>query len=141
MPAVDAETLAAITQLQHAYADVATRSAWNEVDSLLTADAHFTFSTSSGAVFEVEGAPAFAEFAAKMVGFAFFQYTPLNFVVSINADGTVEGRTYSLEVAETEAGEWVESYSVYEDEYVETAAGWRYSRRRHRTVKRRVTTA
>ena len=108
--AVDAETYAAIQQLQQAYADVVTRGAWDEVPTLLTPDAHIRFVTSSGEVFEVDGAEAFGKFGANMTGFDFFQYIPLTFVVSSTPEGTLEGRTSSLEVAENEAGEWIESY-------------------------------
>ena len=137
--AVDAETYAAIQQLQQAYADVVTRGAWDEVPTLLTPDAHIRFVTSSGEVFEVDGAEAFGKFGANMTGFDFFQYIPLTFVVSSTPEGTLEGRTSSLEVAENEAGEWIESYSIYEDVYAQTDGRWRFARRSHRTVKRRVT--
>jgi hypothetical protein len=137
--AVDAETYAAIQQLQQAYADVVTRGAWDEVPTLLTPDAHIRFVTSSGEVFEVDGAEAFGKFGANMTGFDFFQYIPLTFVVSSTPEGTLEGRTSSLEVAENEAGEWIESYSIYDDVYAQTDGRWRFARRSHRTVKRRVT--
>ena len=57
-----------------------------------------------------------------MTGFTFFEYIPLSFVVSRDADGTLVGRTYSLEVAENEAGEWVESFGLYEDIYAHLTA-------------------
>jgi len=137
---IDAETYAAIQQLQRAYGDVASRAAWDEVGSLLTDDAHLEFVTSSGAVFEVDGPEAFAEFAAKMAGFSFFEYIPLSFVVSRGADGLLVGRTYSLEVAENEAGDWTESYGLYEDTYGQVRGEWRFTRRLHRTIKQRITT-
>lgn len=136
---IDTETYTAIQQLQRAYGDVSTRAAWDEIGSLLTDDAHIKFVMSSGAVFEVDGADAFAEFAAKMTGFVFFEYIPLSFVVSRVADGTVVGRTYSLEVAENEAGDWIESYGLYEDTYAEVHGQWRFARRMHQTIKQRVT--
>lgn len=136
---IDAETYAAVEQLQRAYADVATRGAWDEVRPLLTDDAHITFTTSGGAVFETHGAQAFADFGAKMTGFEFFLYIPLNFVVSRADDGHLAGRTYSLEVIGTQAGEWIESYSVYEDTYAQTDGQWRFARRIHRTVRQRTT--
>jgi hypothetical protein len=136
---IDAETYAAVEQLQRAYADVATRGAWDEVRNLLTEDAHITFTTSTGSVFETRGAQAFAEFGAKMTGFEFFEYIPLNFVVSRDGDGRLVGRTYSLEVIGTETGEWIESYSAYEDTYDRIDGQWRFSRRIHKTVKQRTT--
>lgn len=136
---IDVETYVAIEQLQRAYGDISSRGAWEEVGSLLTDDAYVRFVTSSGAVFEVEGADAFAEFAAKMTEFSFFEYVPLSFVVTRHADGTLTGRTYSLEVAENEAGDWIESYGLYEDTYGEVDGQWRFARRLHRTIKQRIT--
>jgi SnoaL-like domain len=136
---IDAETYAAVEQLQRAYADVATRGAWDEVRHLLTEDAHITFTTSTGSVFETRGPQAFAEFGAKMPGFDFFEYIPLNFVVSRAGDGRLVGRTYSLEVIGSETGEWIESYSAYEDTYVQSDGQWRFARRIHKTVKQRTT--
>jgi SnoaL-like domain len=137
---IDAETYTAIEQLQRAYGDVASRAAWHEVGSLLTDEAHIQFTLSSGAVFEIVGVAAFVEFAEKMASSPFFEYIPLSFVVSRGADGSLVGRTYSLEVAENDAGEWVESYGLYEDTYDQVDGRWRFARRLHRTIKQRVTT-
>ena len=50
--------------------------------------------------------------------FSFYEYIPLNFVVTIGTDGTARGRSYSLEVAEdSETGDWNEFFGVYQDEY------------------------
>jgi hypothetical protein len=136
---IDAETYFAIEQLQRAYADMATRGAWDQVRSLLTEDAHITFTTSSGSVFETRGAREFAAFGAKMTGFAFFEYIVLNFVVSRGDDGSLVGRTHSLELAESQAGEWIESFSVYDDTYADTDGEWRFARRVHKTIKQRIT--
>jgi hypothetical protein len=136
---IDAETHAAIQQLQHAYADIATRMAWGEATSILAPEIHITFNTASGAVHEIEGLAAYTEFAAKMTGFVFYEYLPMNFAVSPGADGTLVGRTYSLEVAENEAGEWLEFYGQYEDTYAQVDGEWRFARRIYRTVKQRVT--
>lgn len=136
---IDPESYTAIQELQRNYADVATRAAWDEVGSLLTPDAHIQFTLSSGAVFDVDGADAFVEFARKMTAFSFFEYIPLSFVVKRGPDGTLTGRSYSLEVSENAAGDWVESYGLYEDTYGQTDGEWRFARRLHRTVKQRIT--
>src|SRR3954463_13603139 len=119
MPSGETDAYIAIDRLQRAYADVATRLAWDEAPTLLTPDAHITFDTRTGQPFEIHGATAFAEFGAKMVGvFGFYEYIPLNFVVTIAADGTATGRTWSLEVGEeVQSGAWVEFYGSYDDEY------------------------
>lgn len=135
----DAVAYLAIVRLQRSYADIATRRAWNEAASLATPDARFTFDTHSGTAFEVEGAVAFGEFGAKMTErFTFYEYIPLNFVVTVGTDGTARGRCYSLEVAEDgETGDWIEFYGVYEDQYALFEGTWRFARRHYRTYGRR----
>ena len=91
----------AIMQLQRAYADASTRKAWPELVALVTADARFEFDTRTGNVFEMEGPDAFAEFAAKMTDtFSFYEYVPLNFVVTSLSGNTARGRSYSFEIGE-----------------------------------------
>jgi len=136
---IDAETYAAIQQLQRGYADIATRMAWAEAGSVLAPEIHITFQTSSGAVYEIEGLEAYAEFGANMTGFAFYEYLPMNFAVSPGDHGTLVGRTYSLELAENEAGDWLEFYGQYDDTYAKVDGEWRFTRRTYRTVKQRVT--
>ena len=129
----------AIQRLQRAYSDIATRGAWHEVASILTPDCRITFDTRSGEIFKIEGPIEFGEFAAKMNGvFSFYQYIPLNFVVTIGPDGTAHGRSYSLEVAEdAQTRDWIESYGAYNDEYVLFENEWRFSRRHYQTHARR----
>jgi hypothetical protein len=140
--AVDDDAIAylAIQRLQRSYADIATRQAWSEVPSLAAPDARFSFDTHSGNVIEVEGAVAFGEFGAKAnARFAFYEYIPLNFVVTIGRDNTARGRSYSLEVAEDrETGDWVEFYGTYEDEYAVFEGTWRFSSRHYQTYGRRT---
>jgi hypothetical protein len=136
----DAIAYLAIQRLQRAYADIATRQAWSEVPSLATPDARFTFDTHSGPVIEIEGPVEFGEFGAKAnARFAFYEYIPLNFVVTIGTDDTARGRSYSLEVAEDrETGDWVEFYGTYRDEYAVYEGAWRFSSRHYQTYGRRA---
>ncbi len=135
----DTHAYIAIMRLQRAYADISTRRAWKEVPSLATPDAQFTFDTRSGKVFEVNGAVAFAEFGARMTAsFTFYEYIPLNFVVTFSSDSRAAGRSYALEVAEDrDSGDWINFYGVYEDEYAVLDGAWRFARRRYRTFGRR----
>jgi hypothetical protein len=129
----------AIMRLQRAYADISTRRAWDEMPSLATPDAQFVFDTRSGQVFEINGAAEFAEFGAKMIrGFSFYEYIPLNFVVTFGSGSTASGRSYSLEVAEDrDSRDWLDFYGVYEDEYALFEGEWRFARRHYRTFGRR----
>lgn len=130
----------AIERLQRAYADIATRQAWNEVAALATPDARFTFDTHSGSVIEINGPVEFGAFGDRMTErFSFYEYIPLNFVVTIGTDGTARGRSYSLEVAEeAETGDWNEFFGVYQDEYAVVGGTWRFARRHYQTYARRT---
>jgi hypothetical protein len=135
----DAIGYLAITQLQRAYADIATRQAWSEVASIATPDARFTFDTRAGNVFEIEGPVEFGEFGARAnQRFSFYEYVPLNFVVTITARAA-HGRSWSLEVAEDrETGDWLEFYGVYRDEYAIFEDTWRFAARHYQTYGRRT---
>jgi len=136
----DAQAYLAIERLQRAYADMATRRAFFEAPSILTPDANISFDTRTGEVFQIHGPAEFGEFGTKMTaGFPFYEYIPLNFVVTVGPDDTARGRSYSLEVAETEQNrDWIEFYGVYDDEYRIFQGEWRFSSRRYRTYARRT---
>ncbi len=134
----DATAYLAIQRLQRAYADIATRGAWDEFTSIATPDARFTFDIRAAQLIEIAGPADFAAFGVRAnERFSFYVYIPLNFVVTIGDDGTARGRSYSHEVAEErETGDWVEFYGTYEDEYVVYDESWRFARRHYRTYGR-----
>ena len=138
---MDAEALAylAITRLHRAYADLATRRAWTEISALSVPDARFSFDTRSGDVIEVAGAEAFGAFGARSTAhFSFYEYIPLNTVVSIGA-ATARGRSYSLEVGEVrDTREWINYYGMYHDDYALFEGSWRFARRQYQTIARRT---
>jgi hypothetical protein len=127
-------------RLQRAYADIATRRAWPEMASLAIPDARFSFDTRSGRVIEVIGAMALGEFGAKATDrFSFYEYLPLNAVVTIGTTGTARGRSYSLEVGEDrDTREWINFYGFYHDDYVLVDGTWRFARRQYQTLARRT---
>ena len=130
----------AIMRLQRAYADVSTRRAWPEFSALATPDARFSFDTRTGGVIEVVGTDAFAEFGATMTDrFSFYEYVPLNFVVTFDPTGTARGRSYSFEIGkERDTGELVTFYGLYHDDYALVDATWLFTRRQYQTLARRT---
>ena len=134
----DATAYLAIERLQRAYADIATRGAWDELSAIATPDAHFTFEVRGARAIEIVGPAEFAAFGSRSnERFSFYVYIPLNFVVTIGNDGTATGYSYSREVAEErDSGEWAEFYGTYEDEYAYFEATWRFARRHYRTYGR-----
>jgi SnoaL-like domain len=130
----------AILRLQHAYGDISTRHAWAEFPPLAVPDARFSFDIRSGDVIEVAGAQAFSEFGAKMTErFSFYEYVPLNCVVTTGADGTARGRAYSLEICEDrDTGDWINFFGLYHDDYARFEGAWRFTRRQYQTLGRRT---
>lgn len=136
----EALTYLALMRLQRAYADIATRRAWPEITSLAIPDARFSFDIRSGRVIEVIGAEALGEFGARSTDrFSFYEYVPLNTVVTISTTGTARGRSYSLEVGEDrDTREWINFYGLYHDDYVLFDGTWRFARRQYQTLARRT---
>ena len=134
----DTEAYIAIARLQHTYADISTRHAWDEMEALATPDARFCFHTKGG-LFEVEGGAAFAQMGPRMSEqFSFHLLVPINFVVVVGTDGTAQGRSYLLELNEDrESGTWNEVYGTYSDDYVLYEGTWRFSRREYSPFGRR----
>jgi hypothetical protein len=134
----DAGAYLAIQRLQRAYADIATRGAWDEFASIATPDARFTFDIGTEQVIEIDGPDELAAFGVRAnERFSFYLYVPVNFVATVGGDGTARGRSYSHEVAEErESGDWVEFYGTYEDEYAVHEGTWRFARRHYRTYGR-----
>ena len=130
----------AIMQLQRAYADASTRKAWPELAALVTVDARFEFDTRTGNVFEMQGPEAFAEFADEMTGtFSFYEYVPLNFVVTSLSGVSARGRSYSFEIGQDRAsGDVTTFYGWYQDEYAKAEGTWRFSRRHYESLARRT---
>ena len=135
----DALAYLEILRLQRAYADIATRRAWPEIAALAVPDARFSFDTRSGRVIEVS-AEALGEFGGRATAqFSFYEYIPLNFVVTIEATGTARGRAYALEVGEVrDTGEWINFYGFYHDDYLRLDGSWRFARRQYQTLARRT---
>src|SRR5262245_6994813 len=125
----DALAYVAITRLQSAYADLATRRAWDELDALAVGDAAFTFTLPTGQTIELVGPRALGEFGRRATeGFSFYSYQPLNTVVDVTDATHASGRSYSLEVGvDASTGDWQEFYGVYDDEYVASDGAWRFA--------------
>jgi hypothetical protein len=129
----------AITRLQHAYADVATRRAWEEMRALALPDATFDFELPTGQALHLVGPEALGEFGRQATdSFSFYTYVPLNTVVSVTDEGHATGRFRSLELAvDGGSGDWLEFYGLYDDAYVRHEGRWRFQRRSFTTVATR----
>jgi hypothetical protein len=129
----------AITRLQGRYADIASRQAWSELQSIVLPDATFAFDLGAGDVLTFVGPDELAAFGARACErFEFYQYIPLNTVVSLTSKTRATGRSYSLEIGVEKAGEdWTEFYGLYHDDYAVDHGEWRFAGRHFQTVARR----
>jgi hypothetical protein len=134
----DALAYLAITRLQNAYAGVATRQAWDELEALFVPGAVMTFHRVAVPPVDVP-VSKIADFAPTTnAHFEFFEFATLNTVVSVGSDGTARGRFYQLEVGQDRAsGQWSTMFGVFQDEYALYDGQWRFAGRQYQSLARR----
>lgn len=138
----DTDDYLAIRRLQDRYADVITRRAFDELHDLFLPDASIVVDMRSGGEpFRFDGPGALGEFLGPAMGrFGFFVFVILNALVDVAPNGDADGATGRMYISElrTEGtdGPRVDSYGVYHDRYVRTAAGWRFADRRYHSLGR-----
>ncbi len=133
---------AAIERLQRAYADVVNRRAWAELPDLFAPDARaveLDLVTSPGRTFDRPTDLA-AFIGAAVARFSFFEFVILNAHVELWPDGdrdTATARVFMCELRQdAESRERSDAFGLYRDRYVRTEAGWRFARRRYRSMAR-----
>jgi hypothetical protein len=135
----DPLTFLAISQLHARYADIATRQAWGDLGGLVLEDAPVSFDLGTGDVIEMTGADLVRFGPQATAAFSFYEYVPLNTVVTMTSDATATGRFYALEIGvERDSGDWVEFFGGYDDLYELRDGRWMYARRAFRTLARRI---
>jgi hypothetical protein len=138
-PDLDRETVdhIAITRLQAAYADLVNRRAWDELDRLFLPGAPITIDTVTRPVLELSGPAEFAAFVGPAVErFEFFEFVVLTSHVTIDGDGA-SARLWMCEQRQGAAnGQFSTAYGLYRDDYRRTDGGWRFARRRYRSLAR-----
>jgi hypothetical protein len=139
MPGLDDALLyVAITRLHDTYADITTRRAWDELASITTTDARFSYDMHAGDPIELVGGAALADFGRQVTErFSFYQYIPLNTAVEATGEGTARGRFYSLEIARDRSSEELTHfYGLYHDHYVCCDDRWVFASRDYQTLAR-----
>jgi hypothetical protein len=136
----DALAYLAITRLQADYADVVTRRAFDELETLFRADCtvHLDLVTSPGMDFT--GPADFGKFVGGSIErFEFFEFVILNSVVRVQDESHATGRMYMCELRQDAAsGGWSNVFGVYHDTY-EWDAGdgrWRFASRSYQSLAR-----
>jgi hypothetical protein len=128
----------AITRLHHTYADIVTRRAWDELESIATKDARISYDMHAGDPIELVGGAALANFGRQVTErFSFYQYIPLNTVVEATGEATARGRFYSLEIAQDRSSEELTHfYGLYHDDYAYCDDRWVFASRDYQTLAR-----
>jgi SnoaL-like protein len=135
----DSAAYVAITRLQAAYADVVTRRAWSELESLFLPDAPIHIDTVTRPATELRGAHALGEFiSAALTRFDFFEFVILNTVVDIIDERSARGRVYIEEIRhEAETDAWSHAFGLYQDSYTRPDGRWQFAARRYRSLARK----
>src|SRR6266487_1670166 len=112
----------AVNRLQTAYADIATRRAWDELDEIFVADIPISINLRDRDAYEFEDRDAFREFVSAAVDrFEFFEFVILNTRVSLNYEGNPDAavaRMYISELRQDHAEHrWSVVYGVYHDHF------------------------
>jgi hypothetical protein len=138
----DSLAYVAITRLYADYADVVTRRAWHELDTLFLPETVIHLDTVSAPPREICGPAAFADFvAASIQRFDFFELVILNTVVRLTDTGSARGRLYMVEVRqERESGEWSNAFGVYHDTLSLVDGSWRFAERHYQSLARKIGT-
>ncbi len=130
----------AIRRLQAAYADVVSRRAWPELEPLFEHDCKIVVDRRTLDPLVLLGATALGDFVgAAIERFEFFEFTILNSVVDLAADGdaTARGRVWMCELRQDrESGHWSNAYGVYHDRYRWAEGTWRFAHRRYHSLAR-----
>lgn len=131
----------AIDRLQRAYADVVNRRAWQELVPLFVPDATIELDLVSSPVRTITGPEALGQFVGTALeAFAFFEFAVLNSHVELTTDGDPDRATARVFMREfrlrTGESSRRDVFGLYRDRYVRTRTGWRFERRRYRTMAR-----
>jgi hypothetical protein len=127
----------AIGRLQSAYADIVTRRAWRELETIFLPDIVVTIDRRSAEPIELRGPGAVGQFIATSIErFDFFEFVILNTVVAIDGD-TATARLWMCELRHDEQhGQWSNAFGLYQDRYARGEEGWRFAGRSYHSLAR-----
>jgi hypothetical protein len=142
---LDASTLdyIAITRVQADYADIVTRRAFEELETIFTPGCTVHLDLVNAAPMDFTGPTEFGAFVGGSIErFEFFEFVILNSVVRVHDDGSASGRMYMCELRQDAAsGGWSNVFGVYHDTYQRdpgagAGGGWRFAARSYQSLAR-----
>lgn len=131
----------AVSRLHHAYADIATRRAWDELDELFVPDIPVTIDLRDQDPYVFDSRAGFKDFVSAAVDrFEFFEFVILNSRVYLEHDGDPDAavaRMYMSELRQDHAEHrWTVVHGVYHDEFHRIDDRWWYTRRGYSSLAR-----
>jgi len=131
----------AVNRLQHAYADIATRRAWDELDEIFVPDIPITVDLRDRDPYAFDDCDAFREFVSAAVDrFEFFEFVILNTRVYLNHGGDPDAamaRMYMSELRQDHAEHnWSVVYGVYHDRFRRIDGQWWFVARDYSSLAR-----
>jgi hypothetical protein len=131
----------AIRRLQDAYADIATRRAWDELPDIFLPDVRLTLDRRTLDPLVLDGPEAIGEFIGTAIaGLDFFEFVILNTRVELRHAGDADcavARLYMNELRhDASTGQWTTVYGVYHDVHARVDGRWWFARRRYHTLAR-----
>lgn len=134
----DTADVVAIWRLQSAYADIVSRRAWSELDTVFLPDTTIEIDTVASPVRTCVGADGFAAFVGPATDrFDHFQFVILNTVVDLDGPKDANGRIFMCEIRhEIAIDDWTTAYGIYQDRYRKVDGTWWFAARRYRSLAR-----
>jgi hypothetical protein len=134
----DTQDVVSLWRLQAAYADLVSRRAWNELDTVFLPDTTVEVDTVSSPASTCIGADGFAAFVGPATDrFDHFQFVILNTVVDLDGPEEANGRIFMCEIRhEIAIDDWTTAYGIYQDRYRKVDGRWWFAARRYRSLAR-----
>jgi len=131
----------AVNRLQHAYADIATRRAWSELDEIFRPDISIVVNLRDRDPLEFDDCEGFRGFVSAAVDrFEFFEFVLLNTRVYLQHEGDPDAavaRMYMSELRQDHAEHnWSVVYGVYHDRFHRIDDRWWFTARNYSSLAR-----
>jgi SnoaL-like domain len=131
----------ALRRLQDAYADIASRRAWNELHEIFLPEVTVSVDRRTGSPLEMTGPTAVGEFIGNAIAHMdFFEFVILNTRIFLNHDGDPDkaaARMYINELRhDRDAGRFTHAYGIYHDVYQRRDDRWWFAQRRYSSLAR-----
>ena len=134
-----------IRRLQHAYADIVNRRAWDELEELFVEGAPVVIDTRASQPLHLAGGREVGKFIGTAIaGFSFFEFVVLNAHI-VFTDGPTAGtavcRLFMSEIRQDAAsGRMTTAFGLYHDRYANQGGRWLFAERRYHSLARHAGT-